>query len=55
MLDFVMYVFSFNVLVLFAFIVWESFVMADEKKERQCKGLTYYYDNPIEKNNARTD
>lgn len=31
-------------------VVWESCRMIDEKKQRQRKGLTDYYDNPIKKN-----
>jgi hypothetical protein len=32
--------------------VGESAVMVQDKKERQQKGLTDYYDNPIEKDNV---
>jgi hypothetical protein len=48
--DFLPIVLGFYLLILLAFVVWESFVMADEKKKRQRRGLTDYYDNPIEKN-----
>jgi hypothetical protein len=48
--DFLPILFGLYILILFAFIVWESFVMADEKKRRQREGITDYYDNPIEKN-----
>ena len=36
-------------LALMAWVAWESNVMVSEKKERQRRGLTDYYDNPIEK------
>ena len=49
-LDFLPILFGLYILILFAFIVWESCVMADEKKRRQREGITDYYDNPIEKN-----
>ncbi len=49
-LDFLPIVVGIYLLILLGFIVWESFVMTDEKKERQRKGITDYYDNPIEKN-----
>jgi hypothetical protein len=48
--DFLPILFGLYILILFAFIVWESFVMSDEKKRRQREGITDYYDNPIEKN-----
>ena len=32
-----------------SWFVWESSVMISEKKERQRKGITDYYDNPIKK------
>ena len=34
--------------------VLESSNMVDEKKQRQRKGLTDYYDNPIKKENDET-
>jgi hypothetical protein len=49
-LDFLPVVLGIYLLILVAFIIWESFVMADEKKKRQREGITDYYDNPIEKN-----
>jgi hypothetical protein len=48
--DFLPIVLGFYLLILLAFVVWESFVMTDEKKKRQREGITDYYDNPIEKN-----
>jgi hypothetical protein len=30
-------------------VVWESSAMISEKKERQRRGLTDYYDNPVTK------
>lgn len=32
-----------------AWVVWESSMMIEEKKQRRRQGLTDYYDNPIEK------
>lgn len=52
MLDFVMYVFGFYVLVLFVFVVWESSIMIQDKKDRQRRGTTDYYDNTIKNNVA---
>ena len=37
-----------------AWVAWESSVIISEKKERQRKGLTDYYDNPIEKERDET-
>lgn len=36
--------------VLLLLVAYGSCVMVSEKKERQRKGLTDYYDNPIAKN-----
>lgn len=49
MLNFIIYVFGFYVLVLVAFVVWESSIMIQDKKNRQRRGTTDYYDNTIEK------
>jgi len=35
--------------VVAGYVVYLSCVMVEEKKERQRRGLTDYYDNPIEK------
>ena len=37
------------VVFLMGWVCWESSLMIEEKKERQRKGLTYYYDHPIKK------
>lgn len=37
------------ILIFMAFVAYQSSVMVSEKKERQRKGLTDYYDNPIDK------
>ena len=42
------------ILVPMAWICWETSVMISEKKERQRKGLTDYYDNPIKKEKDET-
>lgn len=41
--------FQISVIVFMVAIVWTSTVMIEEKKERQRRGLTDYYDNPIVK------
>jgi len=38
-----------GILLFMTAVVWESTKMIQEKKERQRKGLTDYYDNPINK------
>ena len=45
------YLIGLPIVVLGAIAVWQSSVIIEEKKERQRKGLTDYYDNPIGKNN----
>ena len=54
MVDFIQYGFSIVILIIMGLIVLESNKMISEKKERQRKGLTDYYDNPIEKNDQTT-
>jgi hypothetical protein len=34
-------------------ILWESTMMVEEKKQRRRMGLTDYYDNPIKKDEKR--
>jgi hypothetical protein len=48
--DFLPVILGIYLLILAGYFLWESFVLTDEKKERQRQGLTDYYDNPIEKN-----
>jgi len=49
MLEIIQHGFAIVILVVMGWIVWETSKMIDEKKQRQRKGLTDYYDNPIEK------
>ena len=50
----------FNTLLSIVFLLgigwfaWMSTVLVSEKKERQRKGLTDYYDNPIKKEKDET-
>jgi hypothetical protein len=48
------YIFGFIIIAGMAWVVWESSVMIEEKKERQRKGLTDYYDMPIKKKDDET-
>lgn len=54
-LEFLPIIIGIYFLILVGYFVWDSAVMIQEKKERQRKGLTDYYDNPIEEKNARVD
>jgi hypothetical protein len=45
---------SIAVLLGIGWVAWMSTVLVSEKKERQRKGLTDYYDNPIEKEKDET-
>ena len=49
MIDIFFNIIALILLALLAWVAWESNVMVSEKKERQRRGLTDYYDNPIEK------
>jgi hypothetical protein len=49
MILFLQYLAAITVGLALGWIVWESSKMIDEKKQRQRKGLTDYYDNPIKK------
>lgn len=53
MIDIVQGAFGLVIVTIFGWIVWESSVMIDEKKQRRHKGLTDYYDNPVRKDNER--
>lgn len=55
MFDFLPLVLGIYLIILAGYFIWESAVMIEEKKDRQRKGLTDYYDNPIEEKNARAD
>ena len=49
MLELIQHVIAVVLLIALAWIVWESSKMIQEKKERQRKGISDYYDNPIKK------
>ena len=50
MYDIISYIFTGLLIFGFSMFAYESCRMVDEKKQRQRKGLTDYYDNPIKKN-----
>jgi hypothetical protein len=54
MLDFIQGFMAVIILIIMAWVVWETSKMIDEKKQRQRKGLTDYYDNLIKKDNDET-
>jgi hypothetical protein len=54
MFDIILDVVALIILGAMAWIVWESSVMISEKKDRQRKGITDYYDNPIVKEKDET-
>ena len=54
MFDIILDVVALIILGAMAWFCWESSVMISEKKERQRKGLTDYYDNPIKKERDET-
>jgi Na+/phosphate symporter len=45
---------SVAALMFIGWFAWVSSVLVSEKKERQRKGLTDYYDNPIKKEKDET-
>lgn len=49
MLDIIQYGFGIILLIVMGYFTYMSSVLISEKKERQRKGLTDYYDNPIKK------
>ena len=51
MMLFLQYATALVLILVFCWILWESTMMIEEKKERRRKGLTDYYDNPIKKGN----
>jgi len=42
------YIFQIIILAISFWIAYESTIMIDEKRSRRSKGLTDYYDNPVE-------
>ena len=54
MFDIILDVVALIILGIMGWVVWETSVMISEKKERQRKGLTDYYDNPIKKDKNET-
>lgn len=43
----IQYLIGLPIVVLGGIAVWQSSMIIEEKKERQRRGLTDYYDNPI--------
>jgi hypothetical protein len=54
MLDVIQGFMAIIILTVMAWVVWETSKMIDEKKQRQRKGLTDYYDNLIKKEKDET-
>ena len=54
MIEIIQMILGFIIIAGMAWVVWESSVMIEEKKERQRKGLTDYYDMPIKKKDDET-
>lgn len=54
MLDIIQGGFAVILLLVFGYFAYMSSVLVSEKKERQRKGLTDYYDNPIKKEDNET-
>lgn len=48
-IDIIPHTIALLILIFLGFLVWESSKMIQEKKERQRKGISDYYDNPIKK------
>ena len=48
-IDIIQHAIALLILIFLGFLVWESSKMIQEKKERQRKGISDYYDNPIKK------
>ena len=48
-IDIIPHAIALLILVFLGYLVWESSKMIQEKKERQRKGISDYYDNPIKK------
>jgi hypothetical protein len=54
MLEIIQWTFAIVLLFVFGYFAYMSSVLISEKKERQRKGLTDYYDNPIKKEKDET-
>jgi hypothetical protein len=54
MLEVIQFILGLVLITGMAWVAWESSVMISEKKERQRKGLTDYYDMPIKKDGDET-
>jgi len=54
MLEVIQFILGLVLITGMAWVAWESSVMISEKKERQRKGLTDYYDMPINKEKNET-
>ena len=52
--DIINYITGIAILAGMFWVVWIQCVMIEEKKERQRKGLTDYYDMPIKKDDDET-
>jgi len=42
-------IFGIGITLFMTAVVWQSIVMIQEKKDRQRRGLSDYYDNPVKK------
>lgn len=51
MVEILNYILGIGVVVFMGFFAYETSKMVSEKKERQRKGLTDYYDRPFNKHN----
>ena len=49
MIEFIQHGIAIIIVVIMFWVLWETTKMVDEKKQRQRKGLTDYYDNPIKR------
>ena len=49
MMNFLGYFIALCMVWVLGYVLWQSTMIIEEKKERQRKGLTDYYDNPIKK------
>lgn len=52
MVEILNYILGFGVVIFMGFFAYETSKMVSEKKERQRKGLTDYYDRPFNKHNT---
>ena len=49
MIEFFTYLAALIVLMFLFWIIWETTMILEERKQRYRKGITDYYDNPIKK------